>query len=138
MTNYMKTVTLWTCKSERKNSKSDSMDKQIFTVGWNGKGATPRTQFALDDICDMLDFACRSKYRNLKITVYDQFGISIYFSMANRIYSIEQVINTLYFYMQALNQNEWEMTISELHQNPRIRYYINEYYHGNNTQKDSI
>lgn len=122
-------ITMYLCKSERRNSKCISKSLDIV------KTSTPtklKSQFNKEDIIDFIDkvVCCREDYPVIRFTVFDgNFCLSNWDT--RKIHGdIEKVINCIYKYMQYLNGKEFDFTLEELHSDKRVRYHINKYYHG--------
>ena len=122
-------ITMYLCKSERRNSKSISKSLDIV------KTSTPtklKSQFNKEDIIDFIDkvVCCKEDFPVIRFTVFDgNFCLSNWDTRKIHGY-IEEVINCIYKYMQYLNGKEFDFTLEELHSNKRVRYHINKYYHG--------
>jgi hypothetical protein len=116
------TITLYACKSTRKNSKSIYKTIKI----WNGDRS--KSNFTDNDIWDFMDFMVRSEYRYFKVVAYGSDSCICTFNNYDYTRTIEVVINRLYDQMRLLNFKEWDFTKADLHNNPNTRYYINKYY----------
>lgn len=112
----MKTIAVFLYTSPRKNARAI----------WHNNHSEG---FNLNHICDFLDFITRHKdtHSNIEIIAYDNDYIIR--DGRKQIYSIEQIINTLWSMMRYLNLHDMEYTLSELYCTSSIKYYINRYYH---------
>lgn len=124
----IKTITMYLCKSNRKNSKCISKSLDIVKTDYPTK---LKIQFNKGDIMDFIGkvVCCKKDYPVVRFTVFDEnFCIS---NWNTRIIkgNMEQTINCIYKYMQYLNGKEFDFTLSDLHTDKNVKYYINKYYH---------
>lgn len=122
-------ITMYLCKSERRNSKCISKSLDIVKTSPPTK---LKSQFNKYDIIDFIEkvVCCKADYPVIRFTVFDaNFCLSNWNIRKIHGY-IEEVINCIYKYMQYLNGKEFDFTLEELHSDKRVRYHINKYYHG--------
>lgn len=111
-------ITIYANKNGRSNSKWISKQWKKFDDA----------KFTLDDIYFMIEWVASQEYRySYSINVWDNENCTIPISAPM---TIEQIINYLYYYTRYLNMKEHEFTLAELHNDPNIRYLINQYYGG--------
>ena len=121
-------ITMYLCKSERKNSKCIS--KSLDIVKTNNPTKL-KSQFNKNDIIDFIDkvVCCKKDYPVVRFTVFDKnFCLSNWNTRKINRY-IEEAINCIYKYMQYLNGKDFDFTLEELHDDKCVRYHINKYYH---------
>lgn len=122
-------ITMYLCKSERRNSKCISKSLDIVKTSEPTK---LKSQFNKEDIVSFIEkvVCCKEDYPVIRFTVFDgNFCLSNW--NTRKIHgNIEEVINCIYKYMQYLNGKEFDFTLEEIHSDKRVRYHINKYYHG--------
>ena len=116
-----KTIVVFMCKSERKNSKfmSKSICKYDSLYDKNN----------IYDLCDFIVACKKLGYRVMRMSCIDNAYMSRHFYSGFNHSGIEQQINEIFHHMEYLNLKRFDFTIQELHNDPNIRYHIGKYYH---------
>lgn len=118
------TITLYSLKSKRKNSRCTYKSMSVVEGSKNMKEF-----FTLYDLYDFADFIAHAPYHNFKLVVYDRQGCICTFDNINYRSDIEGVLNLLYDFMRIINFREWDFSLADLHNDPNIRFHINQFYH---------
>ena len=108
-------ITLNFKKSSRKNAKSISK-KYYYSND---------ILLSVERLSDLVwNFISNKKYKYTTIELFKEPCIL----KSNIRYSIEQYINDLYIMIQLATDKKFDFTISDLYNNPNIKFLINEYY----------
>ncbi len=121
----MKEITIYACKSKRRNNKCEHHSYMTFT------GDKSKKKFTLYDIYDFLDFMQHQKnnngYRYFRMTAYDDSFCACKFIDKIEC-TIEQMLNTVYHYFEYLNMEKFDFTLEELYKDNNVQFHIKQWY----------
>lgn len=114
-------ISIYANKNGRSNSKWTNKEWKKYDDA----------KFTIDDIYSMLSWINHQEYRHsYDITVLENSRpvITLTSKSNDYMYPIEHIINKLYDFTSFINYEKHPITLVELHNDPNIRYLINQYY----------
>lgn len=118
----MKSITIYANKGSRRNTKFTNRTMSIYDI------TRLKQKFTKHDIYELLDWCICQKYNNYNLVVADHDTCLCTIHNYTDTSTYEVILNRIYKYMEILNMEQFDFTLSQLHSDSNIRYLLNKAY----------